>query len=185
MIDQIIKEAKPKMNLALQKLANDLVKVRTGRANAAILDGIFVSYYGIKSPIKEIASITVPEPAVIAIKPWDRNALADIELAIRNSDLGLSPINDGVLIRLVLPPMTEDRRKELAGQVKKSGEEAKVTLRNIRAEAWGRVQEAEKKKAATEDDRYRAEEELNRLINDMNKQVDETVVDKEKELMKL
>lgn len=185
MIEEIIKSVRPKMKDAINHLIDDLRKVRTGRAHADILDSVKASYYGALTPIKEMASISVPEPNVIAVKPWDRNALADIELGIRNSDLGLSPINDGVMIRLVLPPMTEERRKDLATQIKKMGEEAKVALRNVRGEAWGRVQEAEKKGDVTEDDRYRAEEELNKLISEYNKEVDQTVAEKEKEIMKI
>lgn len=185
MVNEILKQVRPKMKEAIAHLETDLRKVRTGRAHADILDPIKASYYGISTPVREMATVSVPEPNVIAIKPWDRNALADIELAIRNSDLGLSPINDGIQVRLVLPPMTEERRKELAGQVKKMGEEAKVTLRNIRSEAWSQVQAAEKKNEATEDDRYQAEEELNKLITEFNKEVDQVLSAKEAEVMKI
>jgi ribosome recycling factor len=185
MIDEVMKTTKPKMTTCLNNLKDDLKKIRTGRANPEILDSIKVSYYGVLSPLREMASITVPEPTVIAVKPWDRNSLADIELALRNSDLGLSPVNDGVMIRLVLPPMTEDRRKEIVTSIKKMGEQAKVSIRTIRSEAWEKVQEAQKRKEITEDDRYRAEEELNKLITEMNKEIEKIVTEKESEIMRI
>jgi len=185
MIDQIITDIKPKMKSAIDNLATELQRVRTGRANASILDGILVPYYGSTSSIREMASITIPEPTVIAIKPWDRNALSDIETAVRSSDIGLSPINDGVQIRLVLPQMTEERRKEIAGQVKKMGEDAKVSIRNVRGDAWTKVQQAVKKNEATEDDKYSAEEELNKLTLEKNKEIDKIISEKEIEIMKI
>jgi ribosome recycling factor len=127
----------------------------------------------------------VPESNQILVKPWDRGALNPIEVAIRNSEIGLNPINDGQQIRLVLPPMTEERRKEIALQLKKYGEEAKISLRNVRKEAWDKVQTALKNKEATEDDKYWAEEELNKLIDEMNKEVDKIVAQKEQEVMKI
>jgi ribosome recycling factor len=185
MIDQIIQEIKPKMKSSAENLISDLSKIRTGRANAGILDDIIVPYYGNSSHLREMASITIPEPTVISIKPWDKNVLADIETAIRASDLGLNPINDGTQIRLVLPPMTEERRKEIVSQVKKFGESAKVSLRNIRSDAWSKVQHAVKSKEATEDDKYQAEEELNKLILENNKEIDRIVAEKETEIMKI
>jgi len=185
MIDNILKDAKPKMQSSLENLKTELSRVRTGRANPSILDNIEVSSYGSNMKIKELASITVPDPSQIVIKPWERSVLSNIETAIRNSDIGLAPINDGQQIRLVLPPMTEERRKEIAISVKKYGEDAKVAVRNIRREAWDKVQTAEKNKEATEDDRRWAEEELNKMVNDMNKEVDKIVADKEKEIMQI
>jgi len=185
MIDQILKETKPKMEKAVESLMGDLTKVRTGRANPSILDGVYASYYGANTALREMASISTPEANQIVIKPWDRNALGPIETAIRNSDVGLAPINDGQAVRLVLPPMTEERRREIAGLLKKYGEEAKVALRNIRREAWEKVQNGMKNNTVTEDDRYSAEEELNKLVDEMNKEVDKLVVEKETEVMKI
>jgi ribosome recycling factor len=185
MVDQVIIEIKPKMKAAIDNLSEELSRIRTGRAHAGILDGIKAMYYGTATPLKEMASISVPEPTVISIKPWDRGVLSDIETAIRNSDLGLSPVNDGTQIRLVLPPMTEERRKEIVGQVKKHGEGAKVSLRNIRGEAWSKVQTAVKNKEATEDDKYQAEEKLNKLIDEMNGQIEKVIAEKEAEIMKI
>jgi len=185
MIEEIIKEIKPKMQSAIEKFKIELSKIRTGRANPEILDDVAVTYYGSKVTMKEVATISVPEPNQISIKPWDRSAIGDIESAIRNSDLGLSPINDGQSVRLVLPPMTEERRKDLANQIKKLGEESKIALRNVRKEAWDKVQDAQKKGEATEDDKYRAEERLNVLINEMNAEVDKLIAQKEQEVMKI
>jgi ribosome recycling factor len=185
MIDQIIDEIKPKMKSAVTKLQDDLSRIRTGRAHAGILDGVKASYYGSPTPLKEMATISVPEPTVISVKPWDKGILADIESAIRNSDIGLSPVNDGTQIRLVLPPMTEERRREIVSQVKKLGELGKVTLRTIRGEAWSKIQTAVKNKEATEDDKYQAEEKLNKLIEEMNREVDKVVTEKEAEIMKI
>lgn len=185
MIEDIIRQIQPKMTAALAAFGANLKKVRTGRANPDILDSIRVSYYGVETPLREMAGISVPESNVIAVKPWDRNALADIESAIRASDLGFSPINDGAMIRLVLPPLTEERRKEISGLVKKMAEETKISLRTIRAEAWARVREGEKRHEVTEDDRYRAEEELNKLIAEFNNKIDNIATEKEKEVMKI
>jgi ribosome recycling factor len=185
MVDQIIAEAKPKMQAAIENLSEGLSRIRTGRAHAGILDGVKAMYYGTATSLKEMATISVPESTSISIKPWDKGVLSDIETAIRNSDLGLSPVNDGTQIRLILPPMPEERRKEIVGQVKKLGEQSKVVLRNIRGEAWSRVQAAVKNKEATEDDKYQAEEKLNKLIDEMNGEIDKTVATKEAEVMKI
>ena len=185
MIDQIIEECKPKMNLSLDALQDELSRIRTGRAHAGLIDGFTVNYYGSETPIKEVASITVPEPSMISVKPWDKGLLSIIDSAIRNSDLGLSPVNDGTQIRLILPPMTEERRKEITGQVKKHGEETRVAIRNIRADAWTKVQSALKDKQITEDDKYAAEEKLNKLVVDMNQKVDQFISKKETEIMKI
>lgn len=185
MIDGILKDAKPKMQASIQNLVVELSRIRTGRANPGILDGVFASYYGANTAVKELASISVPEASQILIKPWDRGALNPIETAIRNSDIGINPINDGQQIRLVLPAMTEERRREIAGQLKKYGEETKIALRNVRKDAWDKVQSALKNNQGTEDDKYWAEEELNKLIDEMNKEVDKAVAQKEQEIMKI
>ena len=185
MIDKIVEECMPKMKAAIAAFESDLSRIRTGRAHAGITDNIVVPYYGSNTPLREVASITIPEPTSIAIKPWDRNLLSPIETAIRNSDLGLSPVNDGVQIRLNLPPMTEERRKEIVLQVKKLSEQSKVSIRTIRGEAWSKVQTALKNKEVTEDDKYSAEEKLNKLVMDMNKEVEKITLAKETEIMKI
>lgn len=185
MIDVVVKETKPKMQKAIDNFKDELTRIRTGRANPSILDGVMVSYYGATSPLREIASISVPESNQILIKPWDRGAVPAIETAIRNSSLGLSPINDGTQIRLVLPPMTGERRKEIAVTIKKIAEETKVSLRQVRREIWDSVQSAVKNKEATEDDRDRSEKELNKLIDEMNHEVDRMSAEKEKEVTQI
>ncbi len=185
MPNQILKTVDDKMQEAILFLLEDLKKIRTGRANAALFEDIKVSYYGTMTSLKELASIMIPEASQIQIKPFDKNSIGDIETAIRNSDLGISPVNDGNYVRISLPPLTEDRRKELASQVKKAGESAKVAIRNIRADAWGKVKDGEKKGELTEDDKYKSEKELNLLTDKTNKEVDLEIAKKEKEIMSI
>jgi len=182
MYQSIINSAKPKMQEVIAKFQEGLQALRTGRANSAIVDGIVVDYYGQKTPLKQLASITTPQADQILITPWDQNSLGDIELALRNNNSGLSLVNDGRLIRLHLPPMTEERRIELTKAVQKNAEEAKIVLRQIRQEIWDKIKSLEKDSQITEDDRYRAEEELNKIINDYNRQVEEISDSKKKEL---
>ena len=185
MVKDIISDAEKRMVGALSNLSEELKKIRTNRANSSLVEDIPVSYYGSTISLKEAATITTPEPSLIQIKPFDRNAIGDIELAIRNAELGFSPINDGTFVRISIPSLTEERRVELASQVKRAGENAKVQLRTLRGEAWSKDQDLVKKSEATEDDKYRSEKELNELIERMNKQVDSTVSAKEAEVMKI
>ncbi len=185
MIPDILKDAEGKMSAAVLNLKSELTKIRTGRAQGLLVEDILVSYYGTNTPLRELASISVPEASLIQIKPFDRNSLGDIENAIRNADLGLTPVNDGTFVRLNLPPITEERRVELSKQVKKAGEETKVSLRTIRGDAWSRVQGLIKNNQATEDDKYQAEKDLNELIEKKNKEVDAIVSEKEAEVMKI
>ncbi|MFA7243987.1 MAG: ribosome recycling factor [Patescibacteria group bacterium] len=185
MIADILKDADVKMSASIVNLKSDLTKIRTGRAQGSLVEDILVSYYGMNTSLKELASISVPEASLIQIKPFDRNSLGDIETAIRNADLGLTPVNDGTFVRLSLPPITEERRIELSKQVKKTGEEAKVSLRTIRGDAWSRVQGLIKNNEATEDDKYQAEKDLNELIERKNKEVDLMITEKESEVMKI
>lgn len=185
MIENLIKEAEKKMLLACEHLRDELKKIRTGRANASLVEDIRVSYYGSTMSLKEVATINTPESSLIQIKPFDRNAIGDIESAIRNSDIGLNPINDGNFVRLNLPPLTEERRIEFAKQIKRLGEESKVAIRNSRGEAWSKTQDLEKKGEATEDDKFRAEKRLNELTEKINGDVDKIVSEKEAEIMKI
>ena len=183
MISDILKEAEAKMAKVIERLKDELKKVRTGRAHSGIVEDVKVSYYGVETPLREMASITAPEANLIQIKPFDKNSIGDIENAIRNANLGFNPINDGNFVRIALPPMTEERRLELAKQIKKHGEESKIAMRTIRGDAWSSVQKGEKSGNVTEDDRYQAEEKLNKLIEKMNQSVEQTVGEKEKEVM--
>lgn len=185
MINEILKEAEAKMAEAVERLKEELKKIRTGRAHSGIVEDVKVSYYGVETPLRELASITTPEANLIQIKPYDKNSIGDVENAIRNANLGFNPINDGNFVRITLPPMTEERRSELAKQIKKHGEESKISLRTIRGDAWSRVQKGEKSGSVTEDDRYQAEDRLNKLIEKMNQSIEQVVVEKEKEVMRI
>ena len=184
-MEQIIKETEKLMNDALNRLSEDLKKIRTGRASTSLVEDIRVSYYGTMMAMREVATLSAPEAGLIQIKPFDKGAINDIENAIRNSDLGLSPINDGVFVRVTLPPLTEERRTELAKQSKKTGDAAKVMMRTIRGESWEKIQKMVKDSSLTEDDKYRGEKKLNELIDKMNVSVDKIVSEKEKEIMSI
>lgn len=172
-----------KMNKSIDSAAADFASVRAGLANAAVLDRIMVDYYGTPTPIQQIAAISTPDPRILQISPWDGSALKSIEKAILNSDLGINPQNDGRVIRLVFPQLTEERRKDLTKQVRKYAEEAKVAMRNIRRDAMDYVKAAKKKSEITEDDQKKAEKDLQDLTDKYIKKVDEACAAKEKELM--
>jgi ribosome recycling factor len=182
MYDKEIRALKDKFEQVVSKLNEDFAGIRTGRASSGLVENILVSYYGSTQPLKQMATLTVPDPSHIVVQPWDKNALGDIELAIRNSDTGLSPVNDGSLVRINLPSMTEEHREELIRGITKKGEEARIALRNVRGETWDRIKKMEKDGELTEDDRYSAEKELNDLINDYNQKIETTVTEKEKDL---
>lgn len=183
MLDKIISDGKPKMEAAVDHLKEDIKTIRTGRATSSLVDDVMVPYYGNSTPLKQVASVTTPDSNMISIQPWDKGVLGDIELAIRNANLGFNPINDGHQVRIVLPPLTEERRKEFVKSVNQKAEVAKIALRNIRKEAWEKIQAAQKAGELTEDDKYRGEERLNKMIDDFNKLIDETSKQKEKEIM--
>ena len=172
-----------KMDKTLDVLASQFASVRAGRANAGVLDRISVEYYGVDTPINQVGSITSPDPRTLVIEPWDKSLLKLIEKAIQLSDLGINPQNDGRIIRLVFPQLTEERRKELTKQVKKYGEESKVAVRNIRRDAMDAIKAMKKKSEITEDDQKVAEKDLQDLLDKYIKKVDEALAAKEKELM--
>lgn len=182
MYQTIIRNLRPKMQETQNKLAENFRSLRTGKANSALVENIAVSYYGTKTPLKQMAQISVPDANMIVIQAWDLNSLSDIELAIRNSEIGINPSSDGRVIRLSLPPMTAERREELIKIIHKTAEECRVVLRNLREEAWKEVKKLETAKQITEDDRYDAEKELNILIEDFNKKINDLVESKEKEI---
>lgn len=171
-----------KMKKTLDVLAKELAAVRAGRANPAVLDRISIEYYNVKTPLGQVASISSPDPRTLAIQPWDASVLKDIEKAILTSDLGLNPQNDGKLIRLSFPPLTEERRKELIKGVSKTGEESKVAIRNIRRDAIDGFKSAQKKSEITEDDLRDAEEKMQKLTDKYVKEIDTLVAKKSKEL---
>ena len=173
------------MVTAVESFSAELTNIRTGRANSSLVEDINVAYYGTNSPLKQLASITIPEPTMILVAPWDKQSLGDIENAIRNSELGLSVVNDGNAVRISLPPLTGERRDELSKLVRKYGENARVAVRNIRGEAWEEIQRAYKDKTVSEDEKYRAEKELNDLIANKNRLIEEKVEQKIAELQKI
>jgi ribosome recycling factor len=174
-----------KMDKTLEVLQGEFASVRAGRANAAVLDRISVEYYGVDTPVNQVGSITSPDPRTLVIEPWDKALLKPIEKAIQVSDLGINPQNDGRLIRLIFPQLTEERRKDLTKQVKKYGEEAKVAIRNVRRDAMDAIKAMKKKSEITEDEQKTAEKDLQKVTDDYIKKVDEQCAKKEKELMEL
>lgn len=177
------KEYARKFDKTLDHLAEEFGAVRAGRANAKVLDRISVEYYGQETPLNGVASISSPDARTLVIQPWDTKLLKDIQKAIQMSDLGINPQNDGRVIRLVFPQLTEERRKDLAKQVKKYAEEAKVAMRNVRRDGMDYVKNLKKKSEITEDDQKKAEKDLQDMLDKYIKKVDEALAVKEKELM--
>ena len=173
------------MESALKHLNKELASIRAGRANPAILDKVTVDYYGTPTPISQLASVAIPDSRTITIQPWDRGAFASVEKAILKSDLGLTPVNDGKIIRISIPPLTEDRRKELGKLARKSGEEAKVAVRNVRRDANDQLKKLEKDKAISEDELKKATDDVQKLTDKYVAKVDEKCAAKEKEIMDL
>ena len=180
-----IKEFETRMIKTTEVLASQFAAVRAGRANAAVLDQIEVDYYGVATPVRQIASISTPDPRTLVIQPWDASTLKLIEKAILVSDLGINPQNDGRVIRLVFPQLTEERRKELAKQVRMYGEEGKVAVRNIRRDAMDRFKKEQKKAEITEDDLKDLEKDLQKLTDDYIKKIDKQTEAKENELFEI
>ena len=181
-MDEIALDAQSKMNKTIDVLVQSLATLRTGRASAAMLNGINVDYYGSPTPLNQISSITVPEPRQLLIKPYDKNDIKNIIAAINASDLGLNPINEGQLVRLNIPAMTEDRRREVSKQAHKYGEESKVTIRNIRRDYMDLVKLDEE---MTEDYQKRVEDDIQKVTDEAVKKIDQIVSEKEKEIMSI
>ena len=177
------KEFERRMGKAVDHLSEEFGAVRAGRANAKVLDRITVEYYGSETPLAGVATISSPDARTLVIQPWDGSLLKEIQKAIQVSDLGINPQNDGRVIRLVFPQLTEERRKELTKQVKKYAEDAKVAMRNLRRDGMDYVKNLKKKSEITEDDQKKAEKDLQDLLDKYNKKVDEALDAKEKELM--
>ena len=178
-----MKKAEEKMQKTLNALDKEFTTIRAGRANPAVLDKVVVDYYGVPTPINQMAAISVPDARTLMIQPWDGTLLKAIEKAIQTSDLGINPQNDGRVIRLGFPQLTEERRRDLTKQVHKYGEEGKVALRNIRREAMDEIKKQVKKSEITEDDQKQLEKELQDLTDKRCKEVDELTAKKEQELM--
>lgn len=185
MADAVMNEAKDKMKKAQEVLQRQLGQIRAGRANASLLDRISVDYYGVPTPVNQMASITIPEARVLMVTPFDKNMINDVEKAILASDIGLNPANDGNVIRLVIPQLTEERRKELAKEVKKESEGAKIAVRNIRRDAMDEYKKQQKNGDLTEDDLRNMEKDIQALTDDNIKAIDGIVAEKEKELLEV
>jgi len=173
------------MDKTIDALKRDFGKVRTGRASVTLLEDIQVDYYGNPTPINQVGTLAVPEPRLITIQPWEKKIIPDIQKAILKSDLGLNPDTDGQIIRIAIPPLTEERRREMAKMIKKMGEEAKIALRNLRRDANDKMKKMEKDKDLTKDDLKRGEKEIQELTDSYVKKVDDLVVGKEKEVMEI
>jgi ribosome recycling factor len=176
---------KTRMDKALSDLQHEMASIRTGRASLAILDHLRVDYYGSPTPINQVANLHVPEPSLITIQPWDVSQIGVVEKAIRASDLGLNPSNDGRVIRLPIPPLTEERRKELVKRLNHSAEDHRVAIRNIRRDGNESVKKLTKDKKITEDDEKRALDEIQKLTSSFMEKVDQAVKVKEKEIMEV
>ena len=185
MIDEIFEDLKDRMGKSIESLKREYSRLRTGRASISLLDGIRVSYYDTPTPLNQMASLAVPEPRLIVIQPWDKTAIEDIEKAILKSELGLTPINEGKVIRISIPPLTEERRKELVKVARKMSEENKVAIRNIRRDANEMLKDLKKEKEITEDDLYRSQEEVQKTTDQFISQVDELCAAKEKEILEI
>lgn len=182
---QLKKKIAEKMTGAIEALKKEFSAIRTGRASLALLDGIQVDYYGVATPLTQVATLGVPESRLITIQPWDSKIIGEIERAILKSGLGLNPINDGKIIRLNIPPLTEERRKQLAKLAKKTAEETRVVIRNIRREGNEEVKRLEKEKHISEDDTRKTQEEIQKLTDSYIKKIDEILSHKEAEIMEI
>lgn len=181
--DTVILDADERMGKALHSLDKEFAKLRTGRASSTLVDGIKVDYYGTPTPVSQMASVAVPDSRTITIQPWDKGGFAALEKAILKSDLGLTPVNDGKIIRISIPPLTEDRRKDLVKVSRKYAEEAKVAIRNVRRDANDHLKKLEKDKALSEDDLKKAAEEVQKLTDKHVAEIDKKCQGKEKEIM--
>jgi len=180
MIETTLKELEVSFHKAIENFDRDLSRVRTGRANLALLEGIRVEYYGVPTPLSQVAALTVPDPRLIVIRPWDKKLIASIEKAISAADLGLNPQNDGDVIRLAIPALTTERRRELVKQVKRLTEDAKIAVRNLRRDARSRLEKAE---GLPEDDVKKALERIDRETDKMVRQIEDISASKEKDIM--
>ena len=184
-MNELIKNTEEKMTKSIDALEREYKSIRAGRANAAVLDRVNVDYYGVPTPVQQMAAVSVPEPRTLLITPWDKTTLKDIEKAILTSEIGINPQNDGTCIRLNFPPLTEERRKEIVKDIRKKGEEAKVAVRNQRRDALDKLKALKKNNAITEDDESNGEKKIQNLTDKFCKEIDELSSIKEKEIMEI
>ncbi len=183
MVESVYDDAKDRMGDSIDALKNDFKKIRTGRASLALFEGMKISYYGTSTPLNQVASLSIPESRLIVINPWDQSIIGEIEKEILKSELGLTPMNDGKVIRISIPALTEERRKELVKVVRKIAEEHKVSIRNIRRDANELLKDLKKDGDISEDDFFGAQDKVQKLTDDYIKSVDEICQEKEKEIL--
>ena len=183
MIDDVLADAKDRMGKAVEALRKELATIRTGRAHSGLIEHLRVDYYGAPTPLNQLATISVPEPRLLVIQPWDRQSLGNIEKAIHKADLGLNPINDGNVIRLAIPQLTEERRKDLAKVVRKKVEEGRVAVRNVRRDRHDELRRLQREKEISEDAQYLAQEELQKLTDGFIQEIERVGEEKEAELL--
>ncbi len=183
MPDRLLKDIKHRMEKAVEHVKHEMATIRTGRATPALVEDIKVDYYGTPTPLKQLATISVPDPRLIVIEPWDKTAIKEIEKAIQKSPLGLNPQNDGRVIKIPIPPLSEERRIELTKVVRKKAEEGRIAIRNLRREALEEYKKQEKEGTITEDDYYRMQKEVQHITEEYIKKVDEILEHKEKEIL--
>ncbi|MDO6426732.1 ribosome recycling factor [Thalassotalea sp. 1_MG-2023] len=185
MIEEIKQDAQERMKKSIDSLKNSLNKVRTGRAHASLLDNITIEYYGVDTPLNQVGNVSVPDARTIAVTVFDKSMISAVEKAIMSSDLGLNPSSQGTLIRIPLPPLTEERRKDLVKVVKGEGENGKIAIRNIRRDANSDIKSLNKEKEISDDEMHQSEDEVQKITDIYIKQVDEILADKEAELMEI
>lgn len=184
-MQSLLDDGKKRMTGAIGALEKEFAKLRTGRATTALVDGIVVDYYGTPTPISQLASVSVPDPKTITIQPWDKGAFGSVEKAIMSSDLGLNPVNDGKIIRISIPQLTEERRKELVKVAKKYTEDCKVAIRNVRRDLNDSLKTMEKDKDISEDEKKKGETDVQKLTDDFVKQSENVLAEKEKEILEI
>ncbi|MBN2356256.1 ribosome recycling factor [candidate division KSB1 bacterium] len=185
MIEEIKKDVRHRMDLAVESVRNELAKLRTGKASPAILDGLTINYYGTNTPLRQLANVSAPEPRLLVIQPWDRSLLGEIEKAILKSDLGLNPTNDGIVVRIPIPSLTEERRESLVKVAKKIAEEGRVAIRNVRRDANDKLKKLEKDHSISEDAMHRGQDEIQSVTDELVKKIDEILTLKETEILEV
>ncbi len=184
-MNTIFATAEDKMNKSVNNLISEFAAIRAGRANPGVLDKLAVDYYGSPTPINQVAAVSVPDPRTLMIAPWDKSVLKEIEKAILTSDIGINPQNDGATLRLIFPPMTEERRKELTKDIAKMGEDCKVAIRSIRRDAMDKIKDMKKKSEITEDDQKNGEKKMQDITDRFVKEIDKLTEAKQKEIMEI
>jgi ribosome recycling factor len=185
MVKDVLKDLEKRMKTSLEHFRKDIGKLRTGRANLSIFEDVKVEYYGVLTPVNQMAKIGVPDPSLITVQPYDTSLLESIDKAVKAADLGLNPINDGKVLKIPIPPLDEERRREIVKKVKKMLEDEKTALRNMRRESKEFIEELEKEKEITEDDKFKGLDELQKITDDYTKKIEDAAAVKEKEIMQI